>query len=89
MVEQHMTKEMMGVYRDINSHLIARQIMPTIRPTFRKAQNSSPRKSGTSNGAANSNAAEQARIKLHVIPESPPTLVFNSIHYADSRIRLV
>lgn len=56
MVEQHMTKEMMGVYRDINSHLIARQIMPTIRPTFRKAQNSSPRKSGTSNGAANSNA---------------------------------
>ena len=56
LVEQHMTKEMMGVYRDINSHLIAQQIMPTIRPTFRKAQNNNPRKSGNSgNGGNNTN----------------------------------
>ena len=54
LVEQHMTKEMMGVYRDINSHLIAQQIMPTIRPTFRKAQNNNPRKSGNSSNAGNS-----------------------------------
>lgn len=46
MVEQHMAKEMMSVYQDINSHLVARQIMPTIRPTFRKAQNGNPRKPG-------------------------------------------
>ncbi|MEO8385925.1 MAG: DUF1631 domain-containing protein [Betaproteobacteria bacterium] len=40
LVEQHMAKEMLGVYHDINAHLIARQIMPQIRPTFRRAQTS-------------------------------------------------
>ena len=40
LMEQHMAKEMLGVYHDINAHLIARQIMPQIRPTFRRSQTS-------------------------------------------------
>ena len=40
LVEQHMSKEMLGVYHDINAHLIGRQVLPQIRPTFRKAQTS-------------------------------------------------
>ncbi len=59
MVEQHMAKEMMSVYQDINSHLVARQIMPTIRPTFRKAQNSSPRRPGNA-PASTSDAGQYA-----------------------------
>ena len=47
LVEQHMSKEMLGVYHDINAHLIGRQVLPQIRPTFRKAQTSVARKSGT------------------------------------------
>ncbi len=38
LMEQHMAKEMHGVYHDINAHLIACQIMPQIRPTFRRSQ---------------------------------------------------
>jgi hypothetical protein len=38
LVEQHMASEMLGVYRDVNSHLVARQILPQIRPSYRKAQ---------------------------------------------------
>jgi Protein of unknown function (DUF1631) len=51
MMEQHMAEEMLSVYRDINTHLIAKQIMPTIRPTFRKAQTHVVRKGGVSAGA--------------------------------------
>ncbi len=48
MMEQHMAEEMLSVYRDINTHLIAKHIMPTIRPTFRKAQTHVVRKGGVS-----------------------------------------
>ena len=44
LVEQHMAKEMLGVYHDINAHLIRRQILPQIRPAFRKAQTNITRK---------------------------------------------
>ncbi len=44
MVEQHMAQEMLSVYHDINIHLIAKKILPTIRPTFRKAQTQIVRK---------------------------------------------
>lgn len=47
LVEQHMAKEMLGVYHDINAHLIGRHILPQIRPTFRKAHTSIIRKTGT------------------------------------------
>jgi len=52
MMEQHMAEEMLSVYRDINTHLIAKHIMPTIRPTFRKAQTHVVRKGGVSSNAA-------------------------------------
>ena len=40
MVEQHMAKDMVSLYHDINSHLVARKILPQIRPTYRKAPSS-------------------------------------------------
>jgi hypothetical protein len=40
LMEQHMAKEMLVVYHDINAHLIARQVMPQIRPTLRRSQTS-------------------------------------------------
>ena len=48
LVEQHMANEMLGVYRDINAHLISRQILPQIRPTFRRAQTNIKRKAAPS-----------------------------------------
>jgi len=45
LVEQHMASEMLGVYRDVNSHLVARQILPQIRLSYRKAQTAAGRKS--------------------------------------------
>jgi len=51
MMEEHMAEEMLSVYRDINTHLIAKHIMPTIRPTFRKAQTHITKKSGANNAA--------------------------------------
>ncbi len=47
LVEQHMAKEMLGVYQDINAHLIGRHILPQIRPVFRKTQTSITRKAAT------------------------------------------
>jgi Protein of unknown function (DUF1631) len=61
MVEQHMAAEMLSVYRDINTHLIAKQVMPTIRPTFRKAQTQVVRKTGAANSANNANNAQQGQ----------------------------
>ena len=45
LMEQHMAKEMIVVYHDINAHLIGRHVLPQIRPAFRKAQTSITRKS--------------------------------------------
>jgi hypothetical protein len=59
MLEQHMAQEMVTVYRDINSHLVAKQIMPTIRPTFRKAQTHISRKPS---GATGAGAAEPSAL---------------------------
>jgi len=44
MVEQHMAKDMLSIYHDINSHLVARKILPQIRPTYRKTPGSVSRK---------------------------------------------
>ena len=36
--EQHVAEDLIGIYRDVNSHLVTRyQILPQIRPTYRKA----------------------------------------------------
>ena len=60
MVEQHMAKDMLSLYRDINSHLVARNILPQIRPAYRKAQTSVSRKTPDAASAAAG------------IPPSPP-----------------
>lgn len=47
MLEQHMAAEMLSVYKDINMHLVSKQIMPVVRPTFRRAPGHSARRSAT------------------------------------------
>ena len=44
LMEQHMAKEMIVVYHDINAHLIGRHVLPQIRPAFRKVQTNITRK---------------------------------------------
>ncbi len=62
MVEAGMAKEIIGVYRDINSHLVSRHVLPQIRPTYRKPQASGSRTTpaAASNAAAPTNAAAVA-----------------------------
>ena len=52
--EQHVAKDMLAVYRDINSHLVTRhQILPQIRTTYRRTAQASalPRKNAAQEGA--------------------------------------
>ncbi|MEO8101417.1 MAG: DUF1631 domain-containing protein [Betaproteobacteria bacterium] len=62
MVEHHMAKDMLSLYHDINSHLVARKILPQIRPTYRKAQNGVTRKSPDSVSPPAAAATAAARI---------------------------
>jgi Protein of unknown function (DUF1631) len=64
LVEQHMAQDMLKVYRDINTHLVAHKILPTIRPTFRKAQTHIVRKPGAAAGttAATSATASEGAV---------------------------
>ena len=57
LVEQHMAAEMLGVYKDINSHLVSRNVMPQLRPSFRKAPTSDARKVPAGVVAGNSSGA--------------------------------
>jgi hypothetical protein len=60
MLEQHMSQEMLSVYRDVNTHLVSRQVMPTLKPSFRRAQTQIVRKPNV--GSADSNAAAPSAI---------------------------
>lgn len=44
MAEHHMAKDMLSLYHDINSHLVACKILPQIRPAYRKSEGGTPRK---------------------------------------------
>ncbi len=55
MVEQHMAGEMLAVYRDVNSMLVSRQILPRIRPSYRKTQTSIVRKPAAEPGGTSEN----------------------------------
>lgn len=44
MIEQGFAKEMHGVYRDINTHLVSREILPQIRVAYRRPQPAGARK---------------------------------------------
>ncbi len=49
--EQHVAKDMLAVYHDINSHLVTRhQILPQVRPTYRRTTQASARKNGAEEG---------------------------------------
>ncbi len=60
LVEQHMASEMLCVYRDLNMHLVAKQILPVIRPMFRKAQTQIVANAGTHSTGNASIAQKQA-----------------------------
>lgn len=38
LIEQHIAKEMLGVYKDVNAQLIGRQILPTLRANYGRPQ---------------------------------------------------
>lgn len=71
MVEQHMAQEMVSVYRDINTHLVAKQIMPTIRPTFRKAQTHITRRSGAGGTQSSPGAGQDAVASVGINAAEP------------------
>ncbi len=68
MVEQHMAKDMLAVYRDINSHLVANKILPQIRPSYRKAA---------------SNQGGTARKSPDAVPASPLSDIGSAINKAN------
>ncbi len=45
LAEQHMSREMLTIYHDINALLVSRKILPQIRPGYRKARTSAVPKS--------------------------------------------
>ena len=59
LVEQRMATEMLSVYKDINTHLVSRNIMPQLRPTLRKAPSNDARKAPTVAASGNSPAAPE------------------------------
>jgi Protein of unknown function (DUF1631) len=52
MIEQGFAKEMHGVYRDINTHLVSREILPQIRVAYRRPQPAGARKPGSDTPAS-------------------------------------
>ncbi|HEX9392118.1 MAG TPA: DUF1631 domain-containing protein [Usitatibacteraceae bacterium] len=58
LVEQHMAAEILNVYRDINTHLVSRNVMPQLRTGFRKTPANDARKASTdaATGAGTSGA---------------------------------
>ena len=42
-LEAHVADELQGVYRELNAHLVERQILPEVRPVFRRNPPSAPR----------------------------------------------
>ena len=59
LVEAGMAKEMMGVYRDINAHLVSRHVLPQIRPSYHRPQASGSRTT-PSTSTATTNASHSA-----------------------------
>lgn len=84
LVEQHMAAEMLGVYRDINSHLVARHILPQIRPSYRKSQTSVTRKPGagsspeTAENLRHPNAGSDKTATL-AVPANPSADIFATL----------
>jgi Protein of unknown function (DUF1631) len=60
LVEAGMAKEMMGVYRDINAHLVSRHVLPQIRPTYHRPQASGSRATPSAGAAAATTTSHSA-----------------------------
>ncbi len=54
LIEQHIAKEMLSVYKDVNAQLIGRQILPTLRTNYGRPQAAGQR---SANPKADANAA--------------------------------
>jgi Protein of unknown function (DUF1631) len=72
MVEAGMAKEMLSVYRDINTHLVSRHVLPQIRPTYHRPQASGSRTTPSSNNAS-ANATNSANATAALAGAAPPT----------------
>jgi Protein of unknown function (DUF1631) len=70
-VEAGMAKEMLGVYRDINTHLVSRHVLPQIRPTYHRPQASGSRTTPSNNNASG-NAANAASAGTAPVGNPPP-----------------
>ena len=73
MVEAGMAKEMLGVYRDINTHLVSRHVLPQIRPTYHKPQASGSRTTPAS-AAASTGAASGGSAAANASPQAAQDL---------------
>jgi hypothetical protein len=60
LVEAGMAKEMMGVYRDINAHLVSRHVLPQIRPSYHRPQASGSRTTPSTSAAATTTSQSAA-----------------------------
>jgi hypothetical protein len=63
MIEQNFAKEMHGMYRDINTHLVSRDILPQIRVAYRRPQPL---------GSKRPDAAQSASLSAAAAPTSTP-----------------
>ena len=70
MVEAGMAKEMVGVYRDINTHLISRQVLPQIRRTYHKPQASGSRTAPAAPSSAAAPATATATAAASTSPQA-------------------
>lgn len=70
MVEAGMAKEMVGVYRDINTHLISRQVLPQIRRTYHKPQASGSRTAPAATSSAAAPATATATAAASTSPQA-------------------
>jgi hypothetical protein len=73
MVEAGMAKEMLGVYRDINTHLVSRHVLPQIRPTYHRPQASGSRTTPSSNTAPVAGTANAANASATAAAAPPQT----------------
>jgi Protein of unknown function (DUF1631) len=65
LIEQHIAKEMLGVYKDVNAQLIGRQILPTLRTNYGRPQaagqrSANPKGDATAAAAVGATTSEMA-----------------------------
>ena len=82
LVEQHIAADMLNVYQEINSHLVARSILPNIRPGYRKAQTGVVKKltpTAAASGLSSTKAPTPAATDTAGARENPAADVFATL----------